>query len=174
MGAPEPATLALFVSNDDAELGDEGRLPPSLHDVGNKMKLDAIEETLATGWKVRPYMKARMPVFGDHAVGGLAADLAAADGIPRDAVEPPFSAELAGIGHELVGTDGVSCVQCHTAAGHPALGVPAVDLASMHERLRPGWFRKHLLDPQKTNPGTRMTAFWGNGGCRERGERTSG
>lgn len=164
VGAPEPATLALFVSNDDAELGDEGRLPPSLHDVGNKMKLDAIEETLATGWKVRPYMKARMPVFGDRAVEGLAVDLAAADGIPRDAVEPPFSAELAGIGHALVGTDGVSCVQCHTAAGHPALGVPAVDLASMHERLRPGWFRKHLLDPQKTNPGTRMTAFWGNGG----------
>ena len=34
----------------------------------------------------------------------------------------------------------------------------------MHHRIRPGWFRRHLLDPQNTNPGTRMTAFWGNGG----------
>ncbi len=164
VGAPSAERLTLFVGDDEAELGDEGRLPPSLDDVGDKMRLDALKKTFAEGTKVRPYMKARMPVFGEQALGDLAIDLAATDAIARHGMEPPFSPELAETGLLLVGTDGVSCVQCHTAAGHPALGVPAVDLATMHERLRPGWFREHLLDPQKSNPGTRMTAFWGNGG----------
>lgn len=164
VGGPSPEAMARFVSNDDAELGDEGRIPPALDGVGNKLRLTVLQEILEDGTKVRPYMDARMPVFGREAIGDLALDLAATDAIGRDAAEPPFTTELAEIGHRLVGTDGISCVQCHTAAGHPALGVPAVDLATMYERLRPGWFRKHLLDPQKTNPGTRMTAFWGNGG----------
>ena len=58
----------------------------------------------------------------------------------------------------------MSCIQCHTAAGHPSLGVPAIDLTLMHRRLRPGFFTTHLLDPQQANPGTRMTSFWGEGG----------
>lgn len=164
VGGPSPERLALFTSNDDAELGDEGRVPPALDDVGNKLRLEAIADILARGTKVRPYMHARMPVFAAPQIADLPTNLSAADAIAADGREPTFTPELATIGHRLVGTDGVSCVQCHTAGGHPALGVPAVDLASMHRRLRPGWFRKHLLDPQKTNPGTRMTAFWGNGG----------
>ena len=164
VGGPSPEMLARFTSNDDAELGDEGRVPPALDDVGNKLRLEAITDILKNGTKVRPYMHARMPVFAGPHIADLPTNLAATDAIAADGREPTFTAELAEIGHQLVGTDGVSCVQCHTAGGHPALGVPAVDLASMHQRLRPGWFRKHLLDPQKTNPGTRMTAFWGNGG----------
>ena len=164
VGGPSAEMLALFTSNDDAELGDEGRVPPALDDVGNKLRIEAITDILAHGTKVRPYMHARMPVFASPHIAELPANLVATDAITADGREPTFTAELAEIGHRLVGTDGVSCVQCHTAGGHPALGVPAVDLASMHRRLRPGWFRKHLLDPQKTNPGTRMTAFWGNGG----------
>ena len=164
VGGPSAEQKARFVSNDEAELGDEGRLPPSLHDVGNKLRLAALEQTMAEGTKVRPYMKARMPVFGDVAIGDLPTALAAVDAVRRGGAEPSFDPELAKTGHVLVGTDGVSCVQCHTASGHPALGIPAVDLTTMHDRLRPGWFKAHLLDPQKTNPGTRMTAFWGNGG----------
>ena len=164
VGGPTAEQNALFAADEDAELGDEGRIPPSLHDVGNKLRLTALEETLAHGTGVRPYMKARMPVFGDVAIGDLPTALAAVDAVARGAAEPRFDPAAAEIGHKLVGTDGVSCVQCHTASGHPALGVPAVDLATMHERLRPGWFKDHLLDPQKTSPGTRMTALWGNGG----------
>ncbi len=164
VGGPTPEMLALFTSNDDAELGDEGRIPPALDGVGNKLRAETITDILENGTKVRPYMHARMPVFAAPQIAELPANLAAVDSIAADGREPEFTPELATIGHRLVGTDGVSCVQCHTAGGHPALGIPAFDLASMHERLRPGWFRKHLLDPQKTNPGTRMTAFWGNGG----------
>ena len=105
-----------------------------------------------------------MPVFGSDQTDDLVVHFAAADAIAADGREPKFDDARVAAGHALTGVDGVSCVQCHTVAGHPALGVPAVDLTSMYARIRPGWFRKHLLDPQKTNPGTRMTAFWGNGG----------
>jgi hypothetical protein len=109
-------------------------------------------------------MKARMPVFGAAQVEDLVVHFAAADSRSADGIEPPFTVALALTGHTLAGEEGVSCIQCHTAAGHPSLGVPAIDLTKMHARIRPGWFRAHLLDPQKMNPGTRMTSFWGNGG----------
>ena len=164
VGGPTPEARTRFVANDDAELGDEGRIPPGLDGVGNKLQLNALRSTLAKGEKVRPYMKARMPVFGSDQTDDLVVHFAAADTIAADGREPKFDDARVAVGHALTGVDGVSCVQCHTVAGHPALGVPAVDLTSMYARIRPGWFRKHLLDPQKTNPGTRMTAFWGNGG----------
>jgi mono/diheme cytochrome c family protein len=164
VGGPTAEARTRFASNDDAELGDEGRIPPALDGVGNKLQLNALRSTLAKGEKVRPYMKARMPVFGSEQTDDLVVHFAAADAIAADGREPKFDDARVAAGHALTGVDGVSCVQCHTVAGHPSLGVPAVDLASMHARIRPGWFRKHLLDPQKTNPGTRMTAFWGNGG----------
>lgn len=164
VGGPSVEARSRFASDDDAELGDEGRIPPALDGVGNKLRLEALRDMLANGTKVRPYMKTRMPIFGDAQTRDLVVHLAAADAIAADGREPEFDEERVAAGHVLTGTDGVSCVQCHTVGGHPALGIPAVDLATMHARLRPGWFRKHLLDPQKTNPGTRMTASWGNGG----------
>ena len=105
-----------------------------------------------------------MPRYGARQIEDLVVHFAAHDAKPADAIEPAFSVAAADTGRILTGIDGVSCIQCHTAGGHPSLGVPAVDLTDMHSRLRPGWFRQHLLDPQATNPGTRMTAFWGNGG----------
>jgi hypothetical protein len=48
-------------------------------------------------------------------------------------------------------------------AGHPSLGVPALDLATAGQRLKWDWFRRYLLDPQSLRPGTRMPAFWPNG-----------
>ena len=164
VGGPSTEAKTRFVSNEEAEMGDEGRIPPPLDGVGNKLRLDALRSTLADGTKVRPYMTTRMPIFGRPQTDDLVANLAAADALGADAREPRFDAALVAAGHALVGTDGVSCVQCHDVAGHPSLGVPAVDLATMHARIRPGWFRKHLLDPQRSNPGTRMTASWGDGG----------
>lgn len=164
VGGPSAETNARFVSDDFAELGDEGRLPPDLTGVGNKLRLSALREVLAKGTKIRPYMKTRMPVFGAANIGDLLVHLAASDAMNADAVEPPFTETAAIAGHRLTGLEGVACIQCHTAGGHPSLGVPAIDLALMHRRLRPGWFASHLLDPQRANPGTRMTSFWGNDG----------
>ena len=164
VGGPSESMLASFLSDGDAELGDEGRIPPNLDGVGSKLRLNALRDTLHKGEKVRPYMLTRMPAFGADQVSDLVVHLAAADARPGMETEPAFDEQVVQTGRTLVGTDGVSCIQCHTATGIKSLGVPAVDLADMHRRIRPGWFREHLLDPQKNNPGTRMTAFWGNGG----------
>ncbi|MCH2161293.1 MAG: c-type cytochrome [Phycisphaerales bacterium] len=164
VGGPGADAKALFLSDGDAELGDEGRIPPALDGVGGKLRLSALRETLLRGEKIRPYMQTRMPSFGAEQVADLVVHLAAADMPPGRDKEPEFSVAAVDTGRALVGMEGVSCIQCHTAAGIKSLGVPAIDLTDMHQRLRPAWFKTHLLDPQKTNPGTRMTAFWGNGG----------
>ena len=164
VGGPDESQQLLFLADENAELGDEGRIPPNLDDVGNKLRLSALREVLLHGEKVRPYMKTRMPVFGAAQIEDLVVHFTAADASTSHSKEPEFTVAAADIGRQLAGSEGVSCIQCHTTSGHPSLGVPAIDLTNMHGRIRPGWFQAHLLDPQKSNPGTRMTAFWGNGG----------
>jgi hypothetical protein len=105
-------------------------------------------------------MVTRMPIFGQSATNGLAAQFTAADSIDFDSEPPPFSIEAAEVGRRLVGSSGFTCVVCHEIAGQPSTGVPAIDLATCNERLKPMWFRKSLLHPGKVNPGTRMPAFW--------------
>jgi mono/diheme cytochrome c family protein len=51
------------------------------------------------------------------------------------------------------------CVRCHVVAGrlpNQPPGNMAPDLARARERLRPGWIRTWLEDPQRIVPGTRM------------------
>ena len=55
---------------------------------------------------------------------------------------------------------GLGCIQCHEFAGHPSIGIPAVDLAKVHERIYPGWFRELLMDPIALKMNTRMPTFW--------------
>ena len=68
IGGPDSIAKARFVADDLAELGDEGRLPPDLSAVGNKLRLSALREVLSEGTKIRPYMKTRMPKFGAEQV----------------------------------------------------------------------------------------------------------
>lgn len=151
---------AFFVADGSAELGDQGRLPPSLNGVGDKFRPMALASQLADGTKVRPYMRTRMPSFGDAAIGDLASTFVKADLNPKHDGEVAFTAESSMAGRMLAGSTGVSCITCHTCNGRPSLGVPAIDLASMHERLRPGWFLAFLENPSEFTPGTRMMRFW--------------
>ena len=51
------------------------------------------------------------------------------------------------------------CVKCHVVAGRLPSQPPenmAPDLAAVPARLRPGWIRTWLEDPQRIQPGTRM------------------
>jgi mono/diheme cytochrome c family protein len=160
VGGPTALTGGSFLSSGSAELGDQGRLPPRLDGVGDKLRADALRAVLDDGTKVRPYMLTRMPVFGDDAVHGLADAFVSADATAAHAIEPQFSAASTNDGRALVGITGVGCVTCHTFNGRPSLGVPAVDLGTMHRRLRPGWFLAFLEHPDRFAPGTRMTRFW--------------
>ncbi|MEC7585000.1 MAG: PA14 domain-containing protein [Planctomycetota bacterium] len=143
-----------------ADLGDEGRVPPDLTGVGNRLRRDWIESVLTGDERVRSYMRARMPNFSPEQATRYADWFAAADAVEGDAKEPEFTVALANRGRELAGSDGHNCITCHTFAGRESVGVDGMDLAVQHERLRPGWFRRWLLHAIDERPGTRMPVFW--------------
>lgn len=149
----------------DHDLGDEGRVPPELTGVGARLRPAWLREVLADGAGARPYMHARMPVFGfdDDEVRRLAEAFALADQALVDEPEVVIDAELIEHGRLLAGRDGLSCVSCHTTLGHPGPGIPATDLADMHARLRPSWLRRWLADPIALRDGTRMPTFFDEG-----------
>ena len=166
LGGPDFETLAHFESS-EADLGDEGSVPPDLSGVGRKMNQAALIEVIASGEKSRPYMLTRMPAYGRETATKLARLLAASD-IPED--EVPTVRETAENqvgrnmwGRALVGSEGLGCITCHALNGHPALGTSAIDLALSPKRLRPEWFRDYLIDPARFRPGTRMPSFWPKG-----------
>ena len=150
-----------FVSTGEVDLGDEGRIPPHLTGVGAKLEPAWLGEVLTHGGAVRPYMATRMPQFGADNVQHLVVAFEKVDHATRsERASEPAAAKF---GRKLVGVGGLTCVACHTFAGHASLGVPAIDLATMGSRLQPDWFRRYLLDPQSLRPGTRMPGFWPNG-----------
>ena len=146
----------------EADLGDEGRIPPHLAGVGAKLKASALQAVLGQGSKVRPYMAARMPVFG-AASARLAAVFKAADTRPDAQPVPAFGVNDAKAGWKLAGRDGLGCVSCHTFTTFGSLGIPALGLDRMAERLEWDWFRRYLPDPAALRPGTRMPTFWPEG-----------
>jgi len=147
----------------NADLGEEGRLPPRLDHVGSKLKTAWMRTVLASGKKVRPYMATRMPVFGEENVGGLAAVLERADVRPDAKSEPRLTPRDAKFGRKLVGRDGLNCITCHTFTTYGSLGVPAIGLEHLYERVRWDWLRRYLPDPAALRPGTRMPTFWPEG-----------
>jgi len=154
-----------FVGTSDADLGDEGKIPPQLNGIGNKLQRPWLEEVLFTGASVRPYMATRMPNFGKANLEHLPEALEKADELKvrSEPATPADTVEHAKHGRKLLGTEGLSCIACHNFSGHRALGIPALDLATSSRRLRFDWFRRYLLDPISLRPGTRMPAFWPGG-----------
>lgn len=168
VGGPEAGRAGYFRINGNAELGDEGRLPPTLSGIGTKLKSKALEGVLTTAaWRVRPYMATRMPQFGKGNVGHLGTLFTKLDHKGGDADKFKIDPKLAKIGRQLVGTStktkGFGCVNCHNVAGTKSLGVPAVDMATMFSRLRRPWFNHFLLEPLAWNKNTRMPNFFPDG-----------
>ncbi len=162
-GGPHPDRRAYFYIKGGFDIGDEGRIPPALDEPGAKLRPAWLERVLFDGGVARPYMATRMPQFGADNLRGLPALFVAADGKPGDAAEPPFSLEAVENGRRVVGVRGLGCINCHTLAGHESLGIPAVDLARLYDRLQPDWFRRLLTDPIALNMNTRMPEFWVGG-----------
>ncbi len=160
LGGPSPSRADYFTSLSEADLGDEGRLPPHLSGVGHKLRADWLGQVLTNRATVRPYLAVRMPQFGAAHVGALAEQLRAADTWSPTPAVPEGDAEA---GRRLVGTGGYGCIQCHRWGPYEALGTSVMDLAQMARRLEWPWFRAYLLDPTGLRPGTRMPAFWPEG-----------
>ncbi|MDB6029866.1 MAG: cytochrome c1 [Verrucomicrobiales bacterium] len=161
VGGPSAATAEYFATAGEADLGDEGRIPPHLNQVGGKLRPEWIREVLTRKGTARPYMATRMPQFGDANVGFLAATFEKTDS--NGAGDSEADLRDLKYGRKLVGTEGLACISCHTFAEHKSLGIPAMDLTVMTKRLKQDWFHRYLLDPQSLRPGTRMPTFWPEG-----------
>ena len=158
VGQPTTEAMSLFAGT--ADLGEQGRVPPTLNHAGAKLRTSAITEILAGNGRVRPYVLTRMPLFGAASSQPLPALLAAADHAPREETDSVMTDEIVAAGTRLAGLDGLACITCHGISGYPSLGVPAVDLSYTYARLRHSWFEKYMRNPAAIYPGTRMPTFW--------------
>ena len=161
VGGPEPGRRPYFQPVEELDLGDEGRFPPPLSGAGRKLLGEAIARIVRGQGAVRPYLATRMPDFGELHAERLRALFVTADRSGEPAPEPVVGRNR--FGRELVGIDGLRCIQCHDVLGKRSLGVPGIDLATVAKRLRPGWFRDFLVDPAAYRPGSRMPTFWPEG-----------
>lgn len=161
VGGVTDARNAFFQSN-QPEMGDEGRVPPHLNGIGGKLTRDWLRQVLENGTKDRLYMFTRMPKFGAANTGALVAAFEQADPEPQVArVEPNVTpGQLKSAGRRLVGSQGYSCIKCHTWGNVPATGIQSISMTTMARRLRPAWFHEYVLDPPKYRPGTRMPSAW--------------
>ena len=157
-GGPDAARKVYF--GGDVALGDTGRYPPPLSQIGAKLKFGWLAKVLdGTAPKMRPYLKTQMPHFGDP-VKGLAGRLIKAD----KQTHPAISEGDAEAGRKLLGTmGGVGCITCHQWDERRSLGIQALDISNMHERFNEGWLHAYLLNPASYRPGTLMPPLWPGG-----------
>jgi mono/diheme cytochrome c family protein len=156
---------AFFTMTKPFDMGDEGKLPPKLTSVGNKLKPAAMDQIIFEG-KLhvrRHHMATRMPQFVKAKMAEFVSAVQKVDSDKQERPAPEFTEAAARDGRQLVGIKGLGCINCHGVAGVPSMGMPALDLSLTSERLKPGWFHQLLLDPGSKNPGTRMPAFWFQG-----------
>lgn len=157
-GGPEAGRDAMFLTT-MAEMGWEGRLPPPLDGVGDKLQSSYLSKVFAEGANERSYMHTRMPGFGAGHLEALRESLAKLDQ-QQAAGDQPGQTEIAAgdvlDGRKLVGAGGLSCIKCHSYNNIKGGGIGAIDLLAMPNRIRPDWFVRYLQDPTKYRPGTRM------------------
>lgn len=145
-------------------LGEQGRIPPTLTGVGAKLKSKWLRDVLVNGRSIRPYMKTRMPKFGEENIGHLIGLLKSQDHLPStDYASFEDQKKTREFGHKLAGNQGLNCVACHTFQYKLSDTMPAVDLTEMTERLNKDWFYQYMLAPQKFSPNTVMPSFWPGG-----------
>jgi cytochrome c2 len=156
-GGPDAARKAYFLG--DHNLGDTGRYPPPLTGIGRKLQPEWMTKVLTGEYRVRPYLQTKMPVFG-AATAPLGALLAKTDA--KDSPRLPGGDDTAG--RKLMGTQGgIGCITCHRFGGHASLGIQALDLSNLGQRVRPEWLREYLVNPAGYRPGTLMPSFWPEG-----------
>ena len=164
IGGVERSRNALFLGT-IPEVGDEGRIPPHLNGVGDKLRLDWMKQVLDNGADNRPYMHTRMPKFGGANVGALAGLFAKID--ERNEVEIPKpklqKLRTLATGRFIVGEKALSCIKCHNFGKYKSTGIQSIDLQTMTRRLRRDWFHRYMLKPFRYRPGTRMPTGWPSG-----------
>ncbi len=147
------------------EMGDEGRLPPHLNGVGDKLNPEWLRTVLNEGARDRPYMFTRMPKFGHAGAGALAETFTNTDvrkeelSVEMQVAEHRYKADA----RHMIGDRALGCIKCHTFNEFKVVGVQAVNMTTMTKRLRREWFHRYLMNPMEYRPGTRMPTAWPNG-----------
>lgn len=160
-----------FETAGHVDIGDEGRLPPTLTDVGNKLTTHWINNVLIGKGHVRPFMTIRMPVFPGGVTKPLPAIFASTDiGTMNQGGDSAVFAQadqkiLIQAGRQLMDT---GCVQCHPFKGEALPGTVGVDLEGVTQRIHPDWLHNFLKDPGSLKPRTRMPTFFPNGQSQNR------
>jgi hypothetical protein len=145
-------------------LGDQGRIPPTLTGVGAKLNPAWMRDVLVNRRAIRPYMKTRMPQFGEPNIGQLVQLFEANDRLPEtEFAKFDDQKVMRETGELLAGNKGLNCVACHTYRYEISDTMPAVDLTEMAERLKKDWFYRYMLAPQEFSPNTVMPSFWPGG-----------
>ncbi|MBX3734483.1 MAG: c-type cytochrome [Verrucomicrobiae bacterium] len=153
-----------YFTGEDENLGEQGRLPPSLTGVGAKLKALWLHDVIAHGASARPYLHTRMPKFGSPNARPLVAGLKALDTLPPAVfTRVGETRRPREVGRELVGSKSFNCIACHTFREKRAGAIQALDLMTMTERLEENWFHHYLAQPQMFSPLTIMPAFWPDG-----------
>ncbi|MBI5773686.1 MAG: c-type cytochrome [Verrucomicrobia bacterium] len=156
-GGPDLVRKAYFQG--DHNLGDTGRYPPPLTDVGRKLRPAWLPKVLTGEARVRPYLKTQMPLYG-AATTNLPALLAKVDVKERKPL-PPGDVEA---GRKLLGAaGGLSCITCHRWGARPSLGIQGFDLSNLYQRIQPTWLQEYLINPAGYRAGTLMPSFWPEG-----------
>ena len=161
----DAARDALFTSVVQ-ELGDEGRLPPTLTGVGDKLTAGFLREVLVEGGKDRgAYMHTLMPKWHMKVVEPLAKLLAEDEKTtgPTPALSGHSESEVEEQGRGLVGSKALGCIKCHSFEGDKGQSLGVIDMTRMPKRLRHEWFLAYVANPQRFRPGTRMPAAWPEG-----------
>lgn len=159
-----PANRDVHFTGKDENLGDQGRIPPSLTGVGAKLKAEWLRDVVVNGASARPYLNTRMPKFGAANAEALAGWLKQIDSLPAaDFTRVPPTDKPAEAGRELAGSKAFNCVACHTFREKSAAPIRALDLMTMTERLEENWFHHYLANPQRFSPLTIMPGFWPDG-----------
>ena len=163
-GPNDELALNYFNSVGEIDLGEEAKIPPTLNHTGAKLKSSALKSILSEqDLHVRHYMRTRMPNFGLENLQPFLAHIGPADGLSSPEPNPEFDPELATLGRKFAGTSGFVCITCHRINGQNALSIQGIDLATVYDRVNPGWFEAFLLEPARFNKDTRMPQFFPEG-----------
>ncbi len=157
-----------FETVGNADLGDEGRLPPPLSRVEHKVQPAWLTRVLQGNGTIRPHMHVRMPKMPGDWVKRLSSEFESAresvtvrpQGDPKKAWPQPADTKATDVGRLMMDS---GCVQCHSFRGEALPGVIGVDLSGIGDRMQPQWFLALLRDPGAMKPRTRMPNFFPDG-----------
>jgi mono/diheme cytochrome c family protein len=163
LGGVAPERNALFTSTAPA-LGDQGRLPPPLTDVGAKLTPAGLEGALLLGKRPRAYVDTAMPQFGEANIRRLFPLFEKVDRLESVTIPPVGDIlESRNAGYEMIGEKGFSCIACHDFNGQKSGGAGALDLVDATTRVQKNWFHLYMRSPQRFHPGIIMPSYWPGG-----------